>query len=176
MALTEEQGIALVQERKNRVGTVARLFSFLCDRCGKVAFCLHMEPRFCSNECRYETFKGAGHPSWRGGTHKSNGYVLLYKPKHPNANALGRVFEHRLVMERMIGRYLNKHDNVHHKNGVRSDNRPENLELWCKPQPAGQRVWDLIIWVVRNYKNEVKALLEAESYADSFTPPIRKNG
>lgn len=50
------------------------------------------------------------------------------------------VLEHRAVMERMIGCALEPHESVHHKNGVRDDNRPENLELWSRlRQPAGQR-------------------------------------
>jgi hypothetical protein len=54
------------------------------------------------------------------------------------------VLEHRLVMAEVIGRELLPNENVHHKNGIRHDNRPENLELWPTSQPKGQRVTDLV--------------------------------
>lgn len=69
------------------------------------------------------------HPAWKGGTHLCNGYVLVYKPDHPNAHLDGYVFEHRLAMEQKLGRYLYPWETVHHINGVKTDNWDDNLKL-----------------------------------------------
>ena len=69
--------------------------------------------------------------AWRGGrVVDKTGYILLRATAHPHANMAGYVREHRLVMEQMLGRYLQPSEVVHHRNGVSDDNRPENLELF----------------------------------------------
>ena len=60
-----------------------------------------------------------------------------------------QVMAHRVVMEKMIGRPLLPSETVHHRNGVRTDNRPQNLELWSSSQPPGQRIEDKVRWAAQ---------------------------
>lgn len=79
----------------------------------------------------------------------------LIRNRKPYINTNGYVYErvdgqrqgmlqHRLVMERHLGRPLRPNESVHHKNGIKTDNRPRNLELWVAWQPNGCRVEDLV--------------------------------
>lgn len=75
-----------------------------------------------------------------------DGYVQLWSANLPGRDGRGYIYEHRHVMSEMIGRPLKPGETVHHRNGKRDDNRPENLELWVSSHPGGQRVDELVSW------------------------------
>ena len=78
-----------------------------------------------------ESRLGHKHPNWKGGRiNDGRGYILIFKPSHPFAKNGRYVYEHRLVMEKHLGRYLKPGEIVHHKNEVRDDNRPDNFRLF----------------------------------------------
>lgn len=94
-----------------------------------------------------------------------DGYVRVYWPEHPSANASGSVLEHRMVMEAHLGRRLLRTETVHHKNGQRDDNPISNLELWTKSHPYGQRVTDKLKWareILALYAEDEAKLLPAK--------------
>ena len=111
---------------------------------------LQISKGYCGKHYQRYIIHGDPETSFRGeigkGTVTAQGYVILHQPSHPNANKHGRIPEHRLVMSEIIGRPLIDDETVHHKNGIRTDNRPENLELWVKNHHPGQRVRDKVAW------------------------------
>jgi hypothetical protein len=78
--------------------------------------------------------KGENNYRWKGGRMNNNGYVMVYKPDHPFTDHDGYIREHRLVMEKHLGRYLTKDEIVHHINRIKNDNRIENLQLMTKKE------------------------------------------
>ena len=80
---------------------------------------------YCSRKCAAGS--GKEHAAWKGGVQKCGGYVYVWNPSHPNANSRGYVAEHVLVSCENIGRPLVDREQVHHINGIKTDNRPDNL-------------------------------------------------
>jgi len=121
---------------------------------GHTKSCGCLSQELCKKRC------GVNHPSWKTGRCKNNkGYIRLINPK-----ALGytiatkpRTMEHTAVMAEHLGRPLYEDESVHHKNGIRDDNRLENLELMIC-HPAGHRVSDEIKYaeeILKKYKPSV---------------------
>ncbi len=149
-------------------------FNKKCECCGIEYFSKKWKQKFCSKKCyrkilnhkkfleyrkendidlsipkKYKAPNGMGHK-------EPHGYIYINKVDHPNAQKRGRIYEHTFVMSRHLGRPLKKGESVHHKNGIRDDNRIENLELWSVDQPAGQRVQDKLDWCrefLKEYEN-----------------------
>lgn len=118
-----------------------------CELCGKEQerFPNHVKRNkhnFCNRDCRSEwqrkNQKRENNPNWRGGKSKKldSGYMVVYAPEHERANSWGYVYEHIFVAEKKYG-HSTKGYHVHHLNGVRDDNRSENLVI-VKPKDHEQ--------------------------------------
>lgn len=112
----------------------------LCSLCSKT----YHSPKY--DSCRACT--NTRRPDYGTGRYKKNGYIMIFQKGHPRTSGKGKnyVFEHIVVMEKYLGRYLKADENVHHKNGVKDDNRITNLELWVRPQPVGIRATEALDW------------------------------
>ena len=158
------------------------ILSGVCKVCGEIFF--HYENGslahyYCGLRCRSLDRKGNLSPKWKGGKSiEKNGYVRVSgHQSHPKARQ-GQVAEHILVMEKSLDRYLLVGESVHHKNGVRSDNRLENLEL-RRRHPPGQTPEELIQACIRDYPKELlKAIQnnkEFEKQLANLDQPLAEN-
>lgn len=132
------------------------------DGCGNGSIASHLCAKHYAKNKKYGTPLGGGVQDGRSKEWhvRKGGYVIKFDRANPNAHPVsGVTFQHRDVMAAFIGRPLRSDENVHHKNGDRTDNRIENLELWIKSQPAGQRVQDKVAWA-RNILHEYGDLID----------------
>ena len=125
------------------------------------------EHHFCDRKCYgkwlSKTLVGPTAVNWRGGTYINH---EGYRAKMVEQGGRYRyALEHRLVMEEKIGRHLLPYEIVHHKNGVKTDNRPENLELWAYSHP-GQRPHDAIAYLVRYHREQVEKAVRSHLAAN----------
>lgn len=102
--------------------------NYTCARCNEPFKSPYRGRKFCSRKCYGIKSRGSGNSRWIGGRRFFQGYWMLYVPGHPTA-CKNYILEHRIVMEKHLGRYLKTKEVVHHKNHDKSDNRIENLEL-----------------------------------------------
>ena len=114
--------------------------------------------------CEHLNQRGEGNNNFKGkegGCVTQKGYVYKIAIGHPRSlKNKNYVFAHILEMEKYLGRYLTKVENVHHLNGIRADNRIENLELWTKPQPCGIRKEDAVKHAIETLKLYAPNLLK----------------
>lgn len=136
-----------------------------CKECNKVIYTYPSRigrKKYCSPTCRgknnLKLFK-AGHKYFPSSKNKgihyhSSGYIHILSPNHPFKDCRGYVAEHRLVMEKKLGRYLTKKEVVHHINGIKNDNRIKNLILFSSQLEHAKHEYKNNIILKQNKKGQ----------------------
>ncbi len=115
------------------------------------------EKNYCSHSCRAKaSLTGKISNNYKNGRYKSNGYIRKLSKKHPQADSDGYIEEHRLVMEKKLGRYLKTNEEVHHKNGVRDDNKIENLKVLSSSEHIRLHKLGNKNWLGKHHTEETK--------------------
>ena len=91
------------------------------------------------------------------------GYVKIKCRCHPNSKKNGYVSEHVFIMSKCLNRAIGKGESIHHKNGIRDDNRIANLELWDNSHPSGQRISDKVEFYYDYLKTHAPHLIRTEN-------------
>ena len=132
-AMPNDIDITIITEKNLKINRLRykkfgrKKFPNICIVCKKTFFSIRKDRKFCSQKC---ISQGQYNGRWKGGRQKdSRGYIKIYSPYHPFKINKNFVLEHRLIMERHLGRFLKPEEIVHHINGKTDDNRLENLLL-----------------------------------------------
>lgn len=153
-AVTSDDLCPTHRRRKQLYGNPDGTFSTTkkCVVCGEPAVAANRSSDHCREHYHWHVAALVASGEIQGGLNPSGyRYTQIFKKRHA---------DHHLVMEHLLSRHLVEGENVHHRNGIRDDNRPENLELWVVPPRRGQRVEDLVAWVVSTYPEYVKEALD----------------
>lgn len=163
------QGVSFVEATNPKNGRTRHLLpasvleQWLTD--GPVCCETECAERVCRTDAGHLTSRCQRHHDRRhapvGARHVTReGYVMVKTGESAGRYGYVWLAEHRMLMAAHLGRPLESCENVHHVNGDRADNRIENLELWFKPQTAGQRVEDLIAYVATHHRDAVLAAVK----------------
>lgn len=123
-----------IKARVNQWGQSRKLINN-CANCNKkIKTTKSVNKQYCNRKCWYAVLSkkvtGDGNFNWSGGeTIHTNGYILERAPRHPAKNMRGYVYQHRLVLEKKLGRYLKSNEVAHHIDGDIKNNTPENLKV-----------------------------------------------
>ena len=151
--------------------------------CGELIQCVDnhgYERRFKNGHATFGSRNGnwgkRGHlnPNWKG-IKKNMGYVWLYSPNHPK-NLNGYVAEHRLVMEKHLGRYLIEREEIHHINGIKTDNRIENLILFKNSQAHKKFEYEEYSYMKQLIEQDAKSMIyiEISEFRKKFSQALNK--